>query len=417
MEKTVRDVGTVPLGVRSRTGGPEEGGSAMILALFFTILTAGIVLSGSLLQRASRQSLQTDFRLNSQALQFARAGMTEAVNWFRRQTVQPVTEFVPVLDRNTVPQILDTEDPDIGIVRQFRIEGRIHGRYEVWRKWDSDPDSERLAWRESCEATDMGHSRGTGADGGAWRITSIGYVFELNDEDKAFDEHPNRLLATRLLESEILRRSLAPPGQAALSITDGNNAHINTYGRIIGGTDGAGIYYPSGSGTPTVGPRNQNRVTGTPPLSPSPDVDCSVEAVFGVSVDELRSSADMVVTDSNNFPDVVPNNSTVFVDVASITFDSSRPLRGTGLVYIKGNVSLIAGNNSVFNGVLYVDGQLTVRAPSVIEGAVICTGNFTLQGSGDYATIRYNDEVLNALRREIGQYRFLGSYRTLRAAR
>ena len=40
-------------------------------------------------------------------------------------------------------------------------------------------------------------------------------------------------------------------------------------GRIVGGTNGAGIFYPQGTGNPTTGPANQNRVTGNPPLAPS----------------------------------------------------------------------------------------------------------------------------------------------------
>ena len=55
-----------------------------------------------------------------------------------------------------------------------------------------------------------------------------------------------------------------------------------------------------------------------------------------------------------------------------------------------------------------------MRQPSVINGSVIVTGAFFIQGSGDYATIYYDDDVLNTLRTEIGQYRWGSPVRDLR---
>ena len=81
-----------------RPTGAEERGAALVLALMFTMIAAGIVYSGTILQRSNRTKVRTAFRMNSQALQFARAGMTEAVNWYRRQDTQPVLDFEPRLD-------------------------------------------------------------------------------------------------------------------------------------------------------------------------------------------------------------------------------------------------------------------------------------------------------------------------------
>ena len=39
------------------------------------------------------------------------------------------------------------------------------------------------------------------------------------------------------------------------------------------------------------------------------------------------------------------------------------------------------------------------------------TGNMTLQGIGDYATLAWDEDVLNALRTAIGNYRLFGSIR------
>lgn len=397
---------------RSIGASSEERGTALILALFFTIVTVGIVFTGTVIEKANRDKTRTNFRLNSQANQFARAGLTEALSWYRRQTNQPVAEFEPVVDLNIVPPIIDTDDPDVGIVREFKIEGKIWGRYEVWKPWNTDPERERLAWRQQMQVADVSEQRHSGSGGTSWRLRSVGYVFERDSANHRFDEQPNRVLAIEILETEIVRRKLAPPGQSALSIADGNSAHINTMGRIRGGSSGSGIYYPAGTGTPTVGPARDNRVTGTPPLAQAPGViDMSCEAVFGVTYTELKASADHVVTDRRDIPTPVPDFNTVVIEIPSVTFDRDTPLSGFGLVYIRGNCTILPGSNSNFKGLLYVDGGLDMRAPSVIEGAVVVTGNFTLQGSADYATIYYSDEVLNALRQAIGNYRFMGPFR------
>ncbi len=391
--------------------GNSESGVAIILSLFFIIIVMGLVTSGTLLMKASRDRSEVKFRVEAQAAQFARSGITEGLSWFRRQTTQPVSVFSPVRDTVSTPNILDTDDPTIGLVREFQIAGDIWGRYEVWKEDNADPDPQRLAWRQQYQVDDLSAERGFANPGSAWRLRSIGYVFKVRDSNVAFDQQPNRILGSMPLEAEIKRLTLQPPGQAALSVSSGNDAHINTNGRITGGA-AAGIFYPDGPGSgPTTGPANQNRVTGTPSTSPvdPADYDDSVEAVFGVTEAELRSMADLVITNANDFPDPVPDNAIVFCEVASITFDAARSLNGTAIVYIKGNVSVISGNNSNFNGMLYIDGNFTLRATSVINGAVVAKGNVTVQGSGDFAIINYDDDVLNALRLEIGQYRWAGA--------
>lgn len=388
----------------------EESGIAIVFALFFAIVVVGIVTSGTLFMQSHQTQTDTNFAVYSQATQFARSGLTEALGWYRRQPSQPVVDFEPEIDLSASPQVLDTDEPDIGLVREFAISGSTWGRYEVWKEWAADPDATRLARRQQYEATDVSDQRGLGSAGASWRIRSIGYLFVNNDPNVDYDVAPNRLIATRVIEGEILRLIISPPGQSALSVADGNSAHINTNGRIVG-NGGSGIFFPSGSGTPTTGPASQNRVTGTPALASSGSYDDSYRAVFGVTFDELRAIADYYVTDMNDFPNPVPSNSIVIADMSSMTFDSAQPLLGTGLVVLRGNVSMISGNNSNFTGFLYVEGNLIQRAPSTISGAVVVTGNFNLQGVGDYATLNFDEGALNALRLEIGQYRLSGAIR------
>ncbi len=388
-----------------------EKGVAIILGLFLSIIAIGLAVSSVQLLNSQRKNTETGHRLRGQALQFARSGLTEAANWLRRQPSQPVQTFAPRRDVSASPAIMETDDPDIGLVREFPINGGFWGRYEIWKPWAGDPDPDRLIRRMNLQVEDVSQSRGGLPAGSVWKVKSMGYVFKYVDPTKAFNELPNKVLGTELLESEVRRILLTFPGSSALNVNDGNNAHVNTGGRVIGGADGAGITYPANSGTPTQGPLDDNRVSGSPGLSPIPDYDDAMETVFGLGEGQLRAMADLVVTDMDDFPVPVPSNSIVFVDLGNVAFTAGTPLLGTGIVVVNGTVRIAAGSNSDFAGMLYCKGNLTVRAPCEIAGTVVSQGNVTIQGSKDLAIIRYDGSVLDALRRDVSQYRLAGAIR------
>src|SRR5690606_4803965 len=143
--------------------------------------------------------------------------------------------------------------------------------------------------------------------------------------------------------------------------------------------------------------------------------DVSMETVFGMSFAELRATADHFVSNAADFPETVADGATVVVDVPHLAFDRDRPLSGYGVVCMRGNVMVHDGSATNFRGVLYVDGTLHGRAPAEITGAVIVTGTVNVQGVGDYATLTYDDDLLVALRRDIGQYTLLGAIREIAA--
>lgn len=410
------DMDHVPNAAAARA---DERGIALILALMFTMIVAGICLTGTTLLRSHIQKNRTSWASKSQALQVARSGLAEAHSWLRRQTSQPVTAFAPLLNTGSNPQVLDTVDPTIGLVREFRVTEKIFARYEVWKRWDADPDAQRRAWRQQHQCEDVSLLRGASGTGAVWRLRSIGYIYEQLDPDVPFDEAPNRIIASQVASNEYRRLVLTLPGNAAVNVGDGNACHINTNGRIIGGS-AAGIYYPTGSGTPTTGPNNAQRVTGTPRLATTNNYDDSYEAVFGLSYEQIRAMATLVITDTSSLPSPMPDNGIVVIETNNtVGFDAAKPLRGTALVIIKGNALIQQGSNSDFNGLLYVDGNLTVREVSTVRGSVVCTGNLTVQGSGSnqYATIQYDGDVLNQLLGRIGNYTVANATLLPRAAR
>src|SRR5262245_15446600 len=117
-----------------------QSGSMLIWALFAMVVVTGILFVGMDSLKASSQATETRFRAQGQALDLARAGVVDSYAWFRRQTAQPVVTFAPRLDLTAVPPVNETDDPGLGLVREFEISSGVFGRYEVRRFVDRDGD-------------------------------------------------------------------------------------------------------------------------------------------------------------------------------------------------------------------------------------------------------------------------------------
>jgi hypothetical protein len=386
-----------------RRPGSEEAGVALIFALFFAVITLGITIAGSIYIRAHSTQTEIRFATAGQAAEFANSGLVEALGWFRRQTAQPVTAFDPVLNELADPPVLDTLEPEVGIVREFEISGSLWGRYEVWKQWDADPDAELRAFRQQAACRDVSDERGNLSSGSVWRLRSVGYVFRRNDEGRRFDESPNRVIAKEIVETEIRRLALQPPSQAAVCLQRGDRCYVGTRGRIQGGANGAGVVHAVDTGSPTV-TGTASSISGAPPSTSIDGYDDSLNAVFGVSLSELKGMADMILTDPASFPQPLPKQALIVAET-DIVFDGARPLTGTGIVVVVGNVTIDQASYSSFSGLLYVDGDLTVREPSELQGAIVVTGRTRVEGAADFATITFDDSIVNALRQTLGTYR------------
>ena len=396
---------------RPRQG--SERGVALILGMFLTIVGFGLVVSGSAFMKAYRSKTDVAFISSGQARQFARAGLTEALGWMRLQSSQPVLAFAPVLDNAATPKVLETIEPDIGLVREFQVSGAVWGRYEVWKQWDADPDPSRLAWRQKMQATDVSMLRNNPKPGSVWRVRSVGYVFRRVDANKTFDEYPNQIIGVEILETEMRRLSLIPPGAGALTVRDGAVTDVKGKGRVKGGKKGAGVVYPQGKSEPPG--QAKGTVTGTPASSPTPVYEDSTEAVFNATLEELRAMADVAITKQSDFPSPIPENTIIHSVIPYLTLDSTQPLEGFGVVYHVGDLILPSGNNCNFSGLLYVDGNITIDAPAEIQGTVVVTGSITVDGTSDFSNLTYDEDVLKALEEIFGRYRFSSPIRNVNA--
>ena len=164
----------------------SERGSSLVWALFFVTLTVGILVAHSLEMSANRKTMDTRYRRIDLAQSVAESGLTDAASYLRRQPSQPVVAFTPQRNLQSDPPVDDTMEPEVGLVREFEVNGSLWGRYEV----------------RTDEAIDVSAAYGE-APGTVWDLGARGYLYERVDASRPFDKKPNRLLSTQTLRTEV----------------------------------------------------------------------------------------------------------------------------------------------------------------------------------------------------------------------
>ena len=422
----------------------QQSGAIIIWALLTTFVVGGIVLAATDEIRAIDRVAEFEFSTGGQAEEVAQAGLTDALAWFRRQTSQPVLSFEPVglppsqrainatpgeitvtpaiqaeLDSASYYSIdkAETELPEVGLVRTFEMAPGIWARYTVTRgtaaesfvdanlnglfdKGESYSDTNGdKRWTGAEHSVDVSAARGLEAPGTVWHLTSYAEVFKRPRLDLPVGESPNIRIATSLWGTEIRRLTIAPPSAAALCASVGSDVVLGSRTRVRGIS---AVAYGEGTGTPSYSNAEMEGAVTSVPDFKTGHVD-----VFGVDWPELMSMADISTVDpANGIPGTLPTNSLIVV-TGDAEFSAERPLRGSAVVAVRGNVTLLGGSNPFFSGVLYVDGDLYIRGPALVRGITIATGSVDVRGGGgDYVELEHDSAVLSALLRSIGQYRY-----------
>jgi hypothetical protein len=408
--------GVAPFGPRT-----SERGFSLVWAAFGLLVILGVVATGTQNQLAQDASAKAEQAMRGQARAVAEAGVVDAFAWFRRQQVQPVAAFAPVRNLAASPPINETDDPTVGLVRDYEIQGSpsLWGRYEVRKTkaaevytdsngngfynvgepfTDLDGDGR---WDSAREVRDVSSERGLSGAGAVWLIESHGLLYERPRLDLPLSTPPNRLLASSVVGTEIRRLTLVPPAAAALCVSTGSSCTIGRRGRIRGLT-GGGIAYPQSTGTPTllVGAE----VTGAPATTSVPSYAGSIDAVFGVPLAALKGMADVSTSNPATVASPIGDYTLTVID-GNATFDAAKPLRGTGVVVVLGDCTLTDASNSFFSGILWVQGMLTVRAPCFLRGVLIAASADVRGTGGDYAEVDFDNAIVTELLYLMGQYR------------
>jgi hypothetical protein len=374
----------------------NQSGSLLVWALFALVVLTGILFAGMDHLRASSVATETRFRAQGQALDLARAGIVDAYAWFRRQPSQPVTLFAPARNLAATPPINETDDPTIGLVRDFQISPGYWGRYEVRLFVDRNGNGRPDLGEGVFDATTL---RGLAGAGTIWHIESHGFVYRRLNSSVAWNVDPNERVSGAVVATEVRRLSLVPPGAAAVCCARGDGVTVGNRGRIDG-TTCAGAVFPTSTGSPTA----TGELSGAPPSGAVPGYDASWTAVFGVTADELKALASVRMPGTQALPNPFPEYGLVFVE-GNLTVTGAAPLKGSGILVVDGNLTIAANSATYFTGLIYVTGNYVQSAPSAVRGSVIVGGTVNVTGAADFAELTYDHGVIDALLQEIGSYR------------
>jgi hypothetical protein len=404
---------------------PNEKGFSAMLALGIISIVFLLILAGLLMVNLAGKLITRQLRYQGQAQNAAEAGLVDALNFFRRNEIQPVVDFDPQLDLGADPPLDDSAFPAIGIVRDFRVSdlGNVCGRYEV-RRQDLDDDGTIDPGEVDRGVQDItdNKARTSAGNGNVWLLESHGIIYvdsTDSDSDPATcdltfsDDNTNgvwdfgeggEVLIRRTLRTQIQRMSLVlPGGSSAINAKVGGTVDIGDGGdkaRVLGGPSGTGISYDSTSiGTPVITGDVQGGVAAVSGINPYND---SFLDVFGVTQSEIIASADASPTSVAGLP--VTWAMKLFVVEGDATFTTSQPLIGSGVLVVLGDIVIPEGSN--YQGVIYVTGDYTQEGPSLVSGAVVVQGAVTMSGAGDFAEIDYDNNIITQVQAEMIQYRF-----------
>lgn len=372
----------------------SERGAALILVIFASTLILLLLLTMHTMTSTAGRGIVRQLQSQGQATNAAGSGLNEALSWFVHQSQQPVTTFDPKADIGNVcthtpahsPLVFESEDPAIGIVRSYEIagQGRVWGRYEVRR----------------TAVADVSRKRGKLADGAQWKLESTGIVYVRNDPTKGPAAGGNWVLAQRTMSVDIQRLALQLPANAALSATTGSKILVTKPSRLQGGSSGIGAAFPPSTGTP----KGTGMISGNP-ASSTTTLPFTIEGVFGVTQTELLSMADLVVDDESDLPDPLPDMALVVIR-GNATFNPTKQLSGSGILVVLGNLILNPQSDTYYSGLIWVGGTFNMSPPGIINGSVISNGNAHVSGGSDVAEINYDQEMLNQIRLQLGNYLF-----------
>jgi hypothetical protein len=386
---------------RCATSDPA-GGTALVWALLFVIITTGMILSHSTFLASNRRELSARYEQQTLAGSFARSGLRDALGWFRRQPLQPVPAFTPALDPGGDPPLFDTLDPTIGLVREFEIKGGLWGRYEVRRD----------------EVRDVSSERGAPGSGAVWDLGARGFVFQRNDASKPFDQAPNRIIATTALGSEMRGVPVALPAAAAV-LVDGPGKLQLRRAATIDGAGRPGIAYSDLAAALPVPLDVSATLVGTPAEVAIAGYDMSPKRVFGMPLDQLRGLADLVVR-ASRVPRLAPTSPTadqpvqfVFAE-GGLVLATGRPLRGRVVLVVDGNLTVAAGNGSDVHGMVYVTGDVDVQGPFQLHGTLASLGNVRLGNvaAGGSVLVQYDPRVMSQVQSALQRYRLANTLRS-----
>jgi hypothetical protein len=425
----------------NRKGAPQRGSMLVLVVVALTVL-GGIMMAS--LQIFDKSDKVIDYELNyhGQAVNAAKAGLIDALSWFRRQTSQPVKVFEPVRDDTLSPPIDETDDASIGLVREYKISERdnLFERYEIRKVRTLPAKPPKRPYDELIGVHDITNNQPGQQPGDPnsverfWYVECKGYIFEVldpatydpskfyvnsefvefapgnwdadGDGDLAelIDQTEVHVLASARMASQFRRLSVICPADAAICGWRGDTITLGNKSQIMGGSTGSGLVYLEGTGTHTQYTGCDLDSWTTARLEDGYSLEMA--SVFGLTKAELKVLCDMYIDVSTTpLPEEFPEYGLIYID-GDAAFGAGQPIRGTAVVYIDGDCVIDSDPWNSFSGILYVEGNYKQYAPSQVFGTIMVKGSILVSGSGDLSTVTFDPDVRKRILSISGQYRF-----------
>jgi hypothetical protein len=394
----------------------NERGIAILLVVLIVAILGFVFVGFQVIGTSSRATLQ-QANVASQADNIARAGIVDAIMWFRNQSKQPVGNYsdpttYPYPDAIFYPRQStgDTINEAVGLVKEYQLNANsnLWAHYEVRRQTVNNVTTPSANDPRAVHDVTGLRLPSAAGQGLAWYIESAGYVYAQVSPSSttAYNQAPNKVLAHARVSMEIRRLALTLPSGAVV-ITNRQPINISNNSMIQGGTAGAGVVYVTNGSTPTV--PADSKITGTPGYSQGSASITNFQTIFGVSNTDLKLMADILVNATSPIPNPYPTMAIVYTQ-QDVTFDTTNPLKGGGILVVNGNLTITGGGvggstGADFNGVVYVTGNVTISGPATIYGCLVVLGNLTMNGAGDVADIEFDQGMINSVRQQVGLYR------------
>ena len=287
--------------------------------------------------------------------------------------------------------VLESEEPKIGVVRNFDVLGKVadvdpvthevlngYGdlkvRYEVWERMVEDYSKET-----GFDANDSGR---------VWVAKSIGIVYKVNKVSGVEKMEPlSTVVQTRMYKKPTINF----PDKSALYNTNPKGyIQLNANAQIINNGDPQTVWsalfgFHENIGSAHGGGNIIDFGYGDVPLQSVTPMDFL--SAFGMDELQMKEFADVYITDLADPRLYAPlTDSQIKYIIGNVNFTTVKPLFGNGLLIIDGDVD-IAGIGHKFNGVIWATGNLNIHAGGYIKGCAIAgskdksaKADLTLQG-------------------------------------
>lgn len=418
----------------------QERGAILFVVIVGMASIFAMMMLVSVMIKQTQANVEMEANYRGMAINFAEAGIVESLSWFRRNQPVDVDDSSPYshharmvfMDVCTNPEcgyetahvagepasekncpvcgaVMSTPDsniPEIGVVRVFQLGANRWGRYEVWKQDVRDKTSH--------------YSFGAQDTGAIWEVKSVGMVYETNrDDPDVAGRKLKEIKANVVLSAEFRKLTIRIPQNAGIISSRGDYVRLGSRVRFVASSGGStfGVCYPNSTGSvDNNGAEFFGFSNNLKSIEPE-NLQIGVYDIFSVRKEELANLADLYAETVADLPDPLPDMYLIFID-GDAAFDSTTRLRGSGILFVDGNLSL-TGTGHSYNGLVCVTGTFVNQAVSTFYGCVMAGLEMTSGGShnqvvvegigADFAEVYYDPNILNQVQAYIGQYRMLGS--------